>query len=120
MPTTNPHSRRPVTALCLCAMALAASPPAFAQSQWDAQDQADMWGRLQAQGLVRSPEPARADAAKRGKPSAPALHEANRDDAAGADLRPRSGNGSAPRTPSAHDAKAALPDAQVTPFRRTR
>ncbi|HEX2082395.1 MAG TPA: hypothetical protein VHF86_02795, partial [Xanthomonadaceae bacterium] len=71
MPTTNLHSRSSIAALCLCAMVLAASPPAFAQSQWDAQDQADMWGRLQAQGLVRSPESARAKAAKRGKPPVP-------------------------------------------------
>jgi hypothetical protein len=121
MRTKTLRSRLPAPALCLCAMVLASNPPALAQSQWDAQDQADMWGRLQAQGLVRSPESARAEAAKRGKPSAPApLHEPDRDGAAGADLRPRSGHGSAPRTLPTHDATAALPDAQVTRFRRTR
>ncbi len=114
MPTTNLHSRLPATALCLCAMVLTASPPAFAQTSWDAQDQADMWGRLQAQGLIRSSESTRAEAAKRGKPSAPArLHEAGRDDAAGADPRRRSGHGSGPRTPPTPDA-TALPDAEVT------
>ena len=114
MPTTNLHSRLPATALCLCAMVLAASPPAFAQTLWDAQDQADMWGRLQAQGLIRSPESARAEAAKRGKPSAPArLHEADRDEAAGADPRRRSGHGSGLRTPPTPDA-TALPDVKVT------
>jgi len=111
MPTTNLHSRLPATALCLCAMVLAASPPAFAQTRWDAQDQADMWGRLQAQGLIRSPESARAEAAKRGMPLAPArLREAARDDAAGADPRRRSGHGSGLRTPPTPDA-TALPDA---------
>jgi hypothetical protein len=91
---------------------LAASPLAFAQTPWDAQDQADMWGRLQAQGLIRSPESARAEAAKRGKPPAPPrLHEADRDDASGADSRHRSRHGSEPRTPPTPDAMAALPDA---------
>ena len=114
MPTTNLQSRLPATALCLCALVLAASPPAFAQTPWDAQDQADMSGRLQAQGLIRSPESARAEAAKRNKLSAPArLHEADRDDAAGADPRRRSGHGSGPRTPPTPDA-TALPDAKVT------
>jgi hypothetical protein len=111
MSTTNLHSRLPATALYLCALVLAASSSAFAQTPWDAQDQADMSGRLQAQGLIRSPESARAEAAKRGKLSAPArLHEADRDDAAGADPRRRSGHGSGPRTPDA----TALPDAKVT------
>ena len=111
MRTKNLHSRLPATALCLCAMVLAASPPTFAQTVWDAQDQADMWGRLQAQGLIRSPESARAEAAKRGKPSAPArLHEADGDDAAGRILEARSGQGSGPPTPDA----TALSDATVT------
>jgi hypothetical protein len=114
MRTTNLHSRLPATALCLCAMVLAASPPAFAQTLWDAQDQADMWGRLQAQGLIRSPESARAEAAKRGKPSAPPrLHETDRDEAAGADPRRRYGHGSGLRTPPAPDA-TALHDVKVT------
>ena len=60
MRTKNLHPRLPATALCLCALVLAASPPAFAQNLWEAQDQADMWGRLQAQGLIRSPDAARA------------------------------------------------------------
>jgi hypothetical protein len=111
MRTKNLHSRLPATVLCLCVMVLAASPPAFAQTLWDAQDQADMWGRLQAQGLIRSPESARAEAAKRGKPSAPArLHEAGRDDAAGADPRRRSGHGSGLRTQSTPEV-TAVPDA---------
>lgn len=114
MSTTNLHSRLPAITLCLCAMVLAASPPAFAQTPWDAQDQADTWGRLQAQGLIRSPESARAEAAKRSKPSAPGrLYEAGRDDAAGADPRRRSGHGSGLRTPPTPDA-TALPDAEVT------
>ena len=111
MRTKNLHPRLPATALCLCALVLAASPPAFAQNLWDAQDQADMWGRLQAQGLIRSPDAARAESVKRGKPSAsPRLHEADRDDAAGADSRRRYGHGSGPRTPPTPEV-TAVPDA---------
>ena len=110
MRTKNLHSRLPATALCLCAMVLAASPPAFAQTLWEAQDQADMWGRLQAQGLIKSPESARAEAAKRNKPSAPSrLHETDRDEAAGADARRRYGHGSGQRTQSTPEV-ATVPD----------
>jgi hypothetical protein len=92
-------------------MVLAVSPPAFAQNLWDAQDQADMWGRLQAQDLIKSPESTRAEAAKRGKPSAPPrLHETDRDDAAGADPRRRQGHGNELRTPPTPEA-TAVPDA---------
>ncbi|NZA26531.1 hypothetical protein H0E84_09045 [Luteimonas sp. SJ-92] len=114
MPTTNLRSRLPATVLCLCALMLAASPPAFAQTPWDAQDQTDMWRGLKAQGLIRSPESASAKAANRGKPSASGrLQEVGPKDAAGAELRYRSGHGSGLRTLPTPDA-TALPDAKVT------
>jgi hypothetical protein len=115
MLTANLHSRLPSTALCLCAMLLVSSLSAFAQTPWDAQDQADMLRGLQAQGLVRSPESARAEAAGRGEPSPlTRVHEAGRDDP-----RRRSGHGRGPGTPPRPDAKAgtdaATPSMQGTP-----
>lgn len=110
----NPLPRSPATALCLCALLLAASLPAFAQTPWDAQDQTDMWRRLQAQGMVRPPESARTEAATQGEPSAMArFHEAGRDGATGADPRRRSGQGRPLRTPLAPEARA-LPHAGAT------
>lgn len=100
MSTNELHSRLPAFALCLCAMVLAASPAAHAQTPVDAQDQADTWRRLQAQGLIRAPEPARTRTAKRGEPSAPArLHEAARNNRDDADVRCRTGKVSNPQTP---------------------
>ncbi len=107
MPTKNASSRLSATALCLCATVLAASPPAFAQTPWDAQDQADMWGRLQAQRLIRSSEPARAEIAKRDQSSAPApVHAAGRDDTAAPDPRHGSRDGARLRTRPAPEARA--------------
>lgn len=54
MSIRNPRSRLPATAWWLCALALAATPLAFAQSPWDGQDQTEMLRRLEAQGLVRA------------------------------------------------------------------
>lgn len=100
MSTNKLHSRLPAFALCLCAMVLAASPAAYAQTPFDAQDQADTWRRLQAQGLIRSPEPARTGAAKRGEPPTPArLHEAARNKGDDADVRCRAGQASNEQTP---------------------
>lgn len=102
MSTNHLHSRLPVLALCLCALVLAAGPAAQAQTPFDAQDQADTWRRLQAQGLIRSPEPARTGATKRGEPPTPAhLHEAARNKGDDADVRCHSGQASNAPTPGA-------------------
>jgi hypothetical protein len=102
MPTNHLHSRLPALALCLCALVLAASPAAQAQTPFDVQDQADTWRRLQAQGLIRSPEPARTGAANRGEPSTPArLQEAARNKGGDADVRCHPGQDSKAQTPAA-------------------
>lgn len=106
---TNPLSRLSATALGLCAMVLAASPPAFAQTPWDVQDQAEIWGRLQEKRLIRPAEPARAETAKRAQSSTgAAVHAAGRADAAGTDPRHRSGHGTGLRT-------RPTPEVEATP-----
>ena len=84
MSTAYARSRLPATALSLVALVLfTATTPALAQTAWDIQDQADMLGRLTAQGLVRSMDSIRVRGDERARAPAPArLREADRDNGA--------------------------------------
>jgi hypothetical protein len=83
MSTAHARSRLHATALSLVALVFTATTPVLAQTAWDTQDQADMLGRLTAQGLVRSMDSVRARADKRDRAPAPArLREADHDNGA--------------------------------------
>lgn len=85
MSTAYARSRLPATALSLVALLFTSTTPALAQTAWDWQDQADMLGRLTAQGLVRSMDSVRTRADERERAPAPAparLREADRDNGA--------------------------------------
>jgi hypothetical protein len=108
------RSRLPATALSLVALVFTATTPVLAQTAWDTQDQADMLGRLTAQGLVRSMDSVRARADERDRAPAPArLREADYDHAAGVDSRRSFGHESGARTPPAAGA-TVLSGAEAT------
>ena len=116
MSTAYARSRLPATALSLVALLFTSPAPVLAQTAWDWQDQADMLGRLTAQGLVRSMDSVRTRADERERAPAPAparLREADRDNAAGVDPRRSFGHESGARTPPAAGA-AVLSDVEVT------
>jgi hypothetical protein len=80
MSTAYARSRLHATALSLVALVFTAITPVLAQTAWDTQDQADMLGRLTAQGLVRSMDSVRTRANERDRAPSPArLREADRD-----------------------------------------
>jgi hypothetical protein len=82
MSTAYARLRLHATTLSLVAL-FTATTPVLAQTAWDTQDQADMLGRLTAQGLVRSMDSVRAWADERDRAPAPArLREADRDNGA--------------------------------------
>lgn len=114
MSTTYARSRLSATALSLVALMFTATTPALAQTAWDWQDQADMLGRLTAQGLVRSMDSVRARGDERDRAPAPArLREADRDNAAVVDPRRSFGHGTGARTPPAAGA-TVLSDVEAT------
>lgn len=113
MSTAYARSRLPATALSLVVLVFTATTPARAQTAWDVQDQADMLGRLTAQGLVRSMDPVRPRADVQHRTPAPArLHQDDRDNAAGVDPRRSFGHERGARTPRAAGA-TVLSDVEV-------
>lgn len=133
MSTAHVRARLPATALCLVVMMLAASPPTLAQTIWDQQDQADMFRRLEAQGLIRSPDSVRPDSSRRDsgncktcrkaerpdtQPGPDRLRESEReierDDGADADPRHIAGNGSGLHELPAPGAAMRFEDAVTT------
>jgi len=114
MSTAYARSRLPATALGLVALVFTATTPVLAQTAWDRQDQADMLGRLTAQGLVRSMDSVRARTDQRDRAPAPTRsREADRDNAAGVDPRRSFAHESGARTPPAAGA-TMLSDVEAT------